>query len=52
MRELLSTEVDAIQGGIVPLLVAGAVVLSMSGCATVNGVRRNDRPVNQRVKRP
>lgn len=52
MRELSVAELVSVQGGIVPLLVAGVAVLSLSGCSTVGGVRRPESPQTRRVQRP
>jgi|GEM_PF-5138201 len=51
MRELTAAEAIAVQGGIVPLLIAGAAVLALSGCSTTGGVRRGERPADERIAR-
>lgn len=52
MRKLTAAEARAVQGGILPLLLAGAAVMTLSGCATARGGRRGERPADSRIKRP
>lgn len=52
MRELTVSEAGAVQGGIVPLLIAGAAVLALSGCSTVGGLRRGERPADPIPDKP
>lgn len=43
MRELTENEIEAIEGGILPLLVVGAALL-LGGCATDGKLRRGENP--------
>ena len=41
VRELTTDEVDSVNGGLIPLLVIGAVLL-LGGCAHTKHIRRDD----------